>query len=224
MITIFSLLRVWLLWSWVVLLCGLLRISLAADTQEHGQNRLDSRVQDASCSRRSSTLGKVANPQMQELKKWEWTSKEAFSFGGRGLAGIKKPLPTLDFPHSVKHCLFCQAVRLFHHKDWNKIRLSPWPLNQMKHDNCQDTIFSPEDCEHILLEAKENKQNQAILQSSGHTCLEMSLRTRILESSSCQRSLPEGHHSPVPVVLWYFHRKGKQGLFKLATCPRSPQS
>lgn len=50
------------------------------------------------------------------------------------------------------------------------------------------------------------------VQISGHTHLEMSQGTRIPESSSCQRSLPEGHCSPVPFVLWYFHRKGKWGL------------
>lgn len=32
-----------------------------------------------------------------------------------------------------------------------------------KYDNCQDTISPPEAYEHILLEAKENKQNHTIL-------------------------------------------------------------
>lgn len=73
-------------------------------------------------------------------------------------------------------------------------------------------VFFPEAGEHIPLEAKKNKQNQAIVPSFGHMLLEMSLRTRILESSSCQRKLPEGHRSPVPVGLWDFHKKGKQGL------------
>ena len=163
-----------------------------------------------SSSGRSSRLHKAANPQMQwPGKNWEWTSGEVFSSWGawqaaRGHCPLLISLTWSNTAFSVRQSHSSAT------KDRNKMRLSPWPLNQMmEHDNCQDTIFYPEACEHILLEAKENKQNQTILQIFGHTYLEMSLRTRILKSSG-QRNLPEGQHSQYLLCCDIFTGKGSR--------------